>query len=342
MRGYIKFTLFCMFSCNIYATSNVWTWSYNKRFLDNQDLEHIYNREMLFSKVNVVPFSQLLFSWNAGRPSKGYFRFYVKTRNASDKKWSKWHKMIDWGDNIQKTYFSKDGYTKYVYVRLETVLDNLADSFCIRVEKKEGADLNLLKSISVSVSDFNKFKPEFIGNNLLSLPSVYINNVPKISQRVLDHPHTAQICSPTSCSMLASFFNKEEVNPVKFSYLAFDNSCLQAYGSWPFNISALYNACNQKIFCATKRMNSFCDVHKKLLSGIPVVVSVRGSLKGAPKPYNSGHFMVVVGWDKEKKKVICHDPAFYSHELTFVMYDIKTFVRAWERSRRLAYVAQRA
>jgi len=339
MKRYVAMIV-CLFMCHMNAR-NIWTWSYNKYFVHNQDLGKRYNREILFSKINIEHFSQLIFSWNALRPKKGYFRFYVKTRNASDKKWSKWHKMIDWGDKIQKTYFSKDEHSKYVYVRLEKDLDNLADAFCVRVEKKEGVNLNLLKSMTVSISDFNKFKPEFIGNNLLSLKSICIKNVPKISQRVLDHPHTSRICSPTSCSIVASFFNKKMMNAVAFSYLVFDNSCLQAYGSWPFNTSALYSVCDQKIFCATERMNSFSDIHKKLLLGVPVIVSVRGRLDGALKPYNGGHFMVVIGWDKKNKKVICHDPAFYSDESTFVKYGISTFVRAWEKSRRLAYVVKR-
>jgi len=162
----------------------------------------------------------------------------------------------------------------------------------------------------VNLSDLNKFEPEKVNNEILDLPSIYIKNVPKISQRILDHPHTSRICSPTSCSMLAGYFNKKCIDSIAFSYTVFDPK-LDTYGNWPLNTAALYNTCHQKISCFTQRLHSFAKLHQKLLSNTPVIVSVRGALKGALQPYNKGHLMLVFGWKKKEKKVICHDPAFY-------------------------------
>ena len=324
----------CMHICM--SAQNQWTWSYVKQF---DHTKMIKRNSMLFGKRNIEQFSQFIFSFNAFRPAKGYFTFYVKTRNAASKKWSKWHKMIDWGVNIQRSYFSKDAESKYVYVRLETGLKNLADAFCVKVEAKSGALLKSVKSVCACISDFNKFNNEVIGKHLLSLKSVYVKNVPRISQRVLKHPHAHCLCSPTSCSILASYFNKKRINASQFANKVFDFG-LNVYGSWPFNIAALYNECYGKINIYTTRMNSFKEIYNILINKIPVVVSVRGSIKGAPKAYNSGHLMVVVGWDAKRKAVICHDPAFYSDVCTFVKYDIRSFIRAWERSNRLAYVVK--
>jgi len=337
---YIGFSVLVAFFCmhSLFAT-NQWTWFYVKHFSCLDRVKNIKNNSMLFGKRNIEKFSQLIFSFNALRPIKGYFTFYVKTRNASSKKWGKWHKMIDWGNNVQKSYFSKDTDATYMYVRLETGLKNLADGFCIKVETKDGAPLASVRGVCACVSDFNKFRNEVIGSPLLSLKSVHVNHVPKISQRVLRHPHANCLCSPTSCSMLASYFNKKRINACKFADKVFDFG-LNVYGSWPFNVAALYNECYGKINVYTKRMNSFRDIHKKLINKIPVVVSVRGAIKGAQKKYSSGHLMVVVGWDAKGKKVICHDPAFYSDKNTFARYDINSFVRAWERSHRLSYVAE--
>ena len=77
-----------------------------------------------------------------------------------------------------------------------------------------------------------------------------------------------------------------------------------------------------------------------LQRGIPVVVSVRGPLQGAPRPYAGGHLLVVVGWDAEKQQVLCHDPAFASDAKTAKGYNIKDFLEAWERSTRLIYLAE--
>jgi len=336
---YVLCLIVSTFFYTSFCVADQWTWSYGKQFSFLESLKHVKNGRVLFGKNQVNPFSQLIFSFNAFRPASGNFSFYVKTRDAKRKTWGKWHKMIDWGKGIQKSYFSKDTRTKYVYVRLETDLQNLADAFCLKVEAHNGASLRLVKGLFVCVSDFNKFRNEFFGKRLSSLPSVYVARVPKISQRVLKHPHANCLCSPTSCSMLAGYFNKKKCNACVLANKVFDFG-LNVYGSWPCNIAALYNACHGNVCFCTKRMNSFEDIHKKLKSNIPVVVSVRGAIKGAPKGYKSGHLMVIVGWDAGERKVICHDPAFYSDKRTFVRYDVKSFLRAWERSHRLAYVAE--
>ena len=75
----------------------------------------------------------------------------------------------------------------------------------------------------------------------------------------------------------------------------------------------------------------------QLAQGIPVTVSVRGTLDGAPKAYDNGHLLVIVGWNAKKKAVICHDPAFDNHQYVLKQYPVQSFIRAWENSRRLAY-----
>jgi hypothetical protein len=47
--------------------------------------------------------------------------------------------------------------------------------------------------------------------------------------------------------------------------------------------------------------------------------------------------LVVVGYDADKKQVICFDPAFDTLDQVEVAYDIAEFLPAWERSNRLIY-----
>ena len=318
-----------------------WTWSYKKIFSDLECSKNSNLSEIAFFKENVKNFSQLIFSWNSRRPKMGGFSFYVKTRNARTKKWSGWHKMFDWGRGFQKSYCSTNESSQYAHVRLEAGLRSLADAFKIIIKSYGGADLGLIKSVCACTSDFNKFKYEAINNKLLNLKSVYIKNVPKISQRLVNHPKSAFICSPTSCSMIASYFNKYPVNVVNFVENVFDPGLGDggSYGSWPFNVVELYRKCNGKELFYVQRMNGFIDLYEKLCSGCPVVVSVRGKMDGGQKEYNNGHLIVVVGWDSDTRKVICHDPAFYTDKSTFVKYNLETFLRGWEGSNRLAYVA---
>lgn len=325
-----------------------WTWSYKKTFSDLECSQNSSLDGVSFFKENVKNFSQLVFSWNASRPKNGGFEFYIKTRDAKSKKWSEWHKMFNWGSDGQKSYTSiiPGEATQYFHVRFETGLATLADAFRINIKPYGDADLGFIRFVCACTADFNKFKSEKIDDNLLDLKSVHIKDVPKISQRLVNHTESARICSPTSCSMLAGFFGKMFTNKPEVDVIGLVNNVFDPgigsdgiYGNWCFNTAELYCRCQDKVLCYVTRMNGFSDLHEKLLYGCPIVVSVRGKLEGGQKEYSAGHLMVVVGWDSSDKTVICHDPAFYTDESTFVKYKLETFLKGWEGRNRMAYVA---
>lgn len=317
------------------TTGEPWSWTYRKIIQPNE-LKASKNNELLFSKLNVPMFSQLIFSWNAGRPNVGYFSFVVQVRDIQTKRWGKWHHMIDWGTTAQKSYLSAtDGHSKYVHVRLETEGEKRADAFRIKIIGHEGANVALVKLVAVSIADYAQFKSESI-DAWTSLPSVFVKGVPKVSQFKVDHPENRRLCSPTSCSMVTGFLRGEHIDPVDFADNVFDHG-LEIFGSWPFNMAHAFEQCLGSNWFFTARLNGFFDIHKQLMQGIPVAVSIRGALDGAPKPYEDGHLLVVVGWDAQKKSVICHDPAFDSHQCVLKHYPVQSFIRAWECSRRLAY-----
>jgi hypothetical protein len=109
------------------------------------------------------------------------------------------------------------------------------------------------------------------------------------------------------------------------------------YGSWPFNVSHLFEVLNGFAYAWVQRFDSFTDLHKQLLQNIPVVVSVRGALPGALKSFPHGHLLVVVGFDARTNEVICHDPACYTVHQVEKKYSLSHFIAAWENSRRLGY-----
>lgn len=347
----IMFIGFC-YSAKMYCSSGMsynklpeqkWTWCYKKVFSQEEIKKNSKLDRILFFKENVNNFSQLIFSFNAIKPKKGGFLFYIKSRNCVTKKWSSWNKMFDWSLLTRRSFFSVNPDSQYVHVRLETGQKELADAFKIAIKPYDGANLDLIKSVCACVSDFNKFKYEVIDKNILGLKSVHIKGVPKISQRLVDHKESSRICSPVSCSMLVGYFNKNDQDPVAFADSVFDAGLGEtgSYGNWPFNVAELYCRCNYNRFFYVQRLNAFVDLYDKLYSGCPVVVSVRGKLEGGQKVYSNGHLIVVVGWDCNDKTVICHDPAFYTTDATFVKYKLETFLRGWESSNRLAYIADK-
>jgi hypothetical protein len=337
-----KLLLLCVLSLGLpliaqESADDQWTWLYQKSFSLPEFVGAHVHKVLTFSKIDIAPFTQVVFSWNARRPAHGYFTFFIQTRDGATQHWGKWHKMMDWGAQVQCSYMSEDAHSKYYHVRLETGT-RYADAFRIKISAHGGAKLQNLAAIFVSVSDFNKFKPENVAE-AGPWPSVVIDNVPQRSQFVLDHPRNAGLCSPTSTSMLVSYLLGKDIDPLDFAQKAYDTG-LGVYGSWPFNMAHAYEVGKGKFLFTTARLHSFNTLYKRLQQGIPVVVSVRGALAGAAKAYEHGHLLVVIGFDAQNQQVICLDPAFKSDEAVLKYYPLKSFLAAWERSHRLAYLAE--
>lgn len=331
-RMLLLLTLF--FSTSVVASD--WTWSYRKGFSGSELRSLVGKAHVTFSKVSTPEFKQLIFSWNAYRPKQGYFTFYVQSRDAANNRWSPWYKMVEWGSAVQRSHFvSKIGQPDYVYVRLEQPKGSFANGFRLKVEAHGKASLSKLRALGVSISDFNKFKIEPVGR-YKNYESIFIKGVPKQSQMSIKHEDFPKMCSPTATGMLVGYLNGKKVNALKFAKQVYDNG-LGVYGSWPFNVSHAFEVCPSRHFRAT-RLKNFDSLYKYLDKKIPVVVSVRGQLNGAPKEYKNGHLIIVIGWDKKKQGVICHDPAVKGSRNVKRTYSLSKFLRSWENSRRLAYV----
>lgn len=317
-----------------------WTWFHRKVFNEQEQQENAAKSPLAFAKTDLPKFSQLVFSWNALRPEKGHFTFYAQVRDARTQKWSKWHQMAVWGAEKQKSFETDpDHISSYHHVRLESKPLLLADGFAIKVEAHDGAHLDKLKAFGVNLANLHLFSPEK-EHTIPGLASVMVQGVPKYSQFELDHPRNDGLCSPTSCAMLTAYLLSKQIDPIDFAEKSHDQG-MDKYGSWPFNIAHAFERSEGKILYAIKRLNSFKDLHQNLVKGIPVVVSVRGQIHGAPRPYKNGHLLVVIGYDTKTKEVICHDPAMASALYVRKKYPIKSFLQAWERSHRLAYCADR-
>lgn len=315
-----------------------WTWLYYK-MIDHAQ-ENMGKRELHFVKEDIPLFTQLIFSWNAKRPSKGHYSFWVSARDAKTKQWGSWHRMIDWGAGVQRSYLSKssDSFSHYQHVRLEIADNTHADAFRVRIQAHDAADFLNVHAFAVSTSNFNDFQSEDL-SELTKLGSVMVDGVPKLSQFLLDHPKNDSLCSPTSTTMLSSFLCGKQIDPLEFADQAYDEG-LGVFGSWPFNTAHAFEQCRGSFLFFTARLNSFARLHQRLQQGLPVVVSVRGPLEGAALPYKNGHLIVVVGWDAKKQEVICHDPAFKKLKEVTRRYSAREFMQAWERSKRLAYIAE--
>ena len=320
-----------------------WSSIHHMAFADTDYKQAVSSGDLQFNKASVPLFTQLILSWNVFRPAKGHFSFKVQVRNAKTKRWGGWHHVADWGATIQRSYASKsDGFGKNVHVRFELDRGMKADAFRVKVLTHKPAVPHKVKGLAVALSDFSKFSPEssdLLVKHTALQKSVYVKGLLGISQIELDHPDSKRICSAVSSTVLASHASSRCLSPYDFAQGVYDAG-LQAYGSWPFSTAHAFDRCAGKTWFFPRRLNSFLQLHQQLVRGIPVVVSVRGTIDGAPKPYPDGHLLVVRGWDAKKRKVICQDSAFATHKETTCYYDLASFLRAWESSHRLVYWAE--
>lgn len=330
-----------LYSLNSYLIAEPQQWAQRYRFSKGNFKKIIVNKKpCLFIEQNkVVPFSQLIIGFNSIRPSQGELSFLIQIQDNADKKWGKWHTMLEWGKK-QKTFLSEsDGKTSFAHVRLELEKNCLASGFRLKVCFSNDNSVSLFDSAMLTVVNKEKFKAQPI-DQLEKYSSVLIAGIPKISQFCIEHEDNYRICSPTACSMVLNYLMKKNCDVLSFTKSVYDEG-LDTYGCWPFNTAALYEHSNQLYNVYPTRLNSFSELHSQLLKGIPVIVSVRGSIEGAPKSYPHGHLLVVIGWDKQHKTVICHDPAALADDEVLHNYSFVDFQRAWELSHRLAYFVQR-
>ncbi len=314
-----------------------WSRTYKHVYSDQQMHANKRKEELQISHYDAMPFTQLVFSWNAHRPKRGAFTFSVRVKDQKTGTWDKWHKMVEWGSNIQKSHFSRGKHSVFKYARLEMENNKKGSAFQVKVARDgKKVSLGSLKGVMVAAADFTRFKIEPYNGRGKNLDSCRVSNVPKKSQIMIDHPRANALCSPTSVSMMVETLTGKKMEPLLFSNYVYDEG-LDIFGNWGLNMAHAFEKGHGHALFYTTRLNSFHDLHALLKQNVPVAVSIRGSIPGGKKEYKQGHLLVVVGFDAKDKKVLCYDPAFDTHSEVNQRYDLHHFIVAWERSRRLTY-----
>ncbi|MFY0564750.1 peptidase C39 family protein [Archangium lansingense] len=168
--------------------------------------------------------------------------------------------------------------------------------------------------------------------------------VPGRSQ-MLYPPDGGAWCSPTSVSMILAYWGgklgrNELVVPVPVAAEYTYDTVYEGTGNWPFNTAYGSAIGEGALHGLVARFDSFTQVERLIAEGIPVSISIayeKGELSGSPIQRSDGHLIVVKGFTPEGD-VICNDPAFPNDELVNVTYKRQELLKAWDHSRRSAYV----
>ncbi|WP_395855062.1 peptidase C39 family protein [Cystobacter fuscus] len=168
--------------------------------------------------------------------------------------------------------------------------------------------------------------------------------VPGRSQ-MLYPPNGGAWCSPTSVSMLLAYWSHRlgqdalQVS-VPVAAASVHDAVYAGTGNWPFNTAYASALAGGVLHGLVARFDTFTQVERLIAQGIPVSISVayeRGELTGSPVPRSDGHLLVVKGFTPQGD-VVCNDPAFPSDDTVSVTYRREELLRAWNHSRRSAYL----
>lgn len=306
----------------------------NYRFDSNESDRK--KREIIWEVKNTRPFTELILSWNGLRPIKGNWRFLVRLwKNQSG---SPWLPYAEWGSGLQKTFKSAppDSFAE-THQDAAIAKEGFCDGFTAKISAEEGADLQRFDSLYASL--FNSSSSLF--PETIRLSPVFLKDVPLQSQMTLPHPRHRDLCSPISASNAVNFLaGYKKADPVRFAEsirdLGFD-----IYGNWILNTAEAYCLLEGGYRTWVERLPHFGIVHEELVRGNPVVVSVKGSIPGAPQPYPFGHLICVTGYDPKEGRVHCVDPAFPSDASTQTSYALSDFIAAWGARKNLAYLFEK-
>jgi Peptidase_C39 like family len=279
-----------------------------------------------------IPFNELIVSWNANRPTQGDYDIFISIKQEE---WTSWMKFASWGSSGQQTY-ERQSFDGSIVIYQDTLelKGNPANQFRIRVASQGGANLTNFKTLYASFANSQSLNElQHTCENL----SVFLP-VSGLSQMTLNHASCGHMCSPTSTTAVIRYLQPaKSLDPLHFAQQVWDKG-FDIYGNWIFNSAQAYVELEGLYNTWVARLTGLNELIQYLLTGTPVVVSVREPLPGSAVPYTTGHLIVVCGYDSATRKIACMDPAFSQDSQTLVQYDVDDFLKAWQRRGYIAYL----
>jgi len=285
-----------------------------------------------WTEENVLPFDELLLSWNGARPSEGKFLFYLSVKTNE---WSSWLPYASWGSEGQSSFdgTDKESFVSVYQDTLDVTDGKKATPFRVKITPEGSASVSDLHALHVYTNGDGNQEPVSSTRS----PSSHIQ-IAGLSQIVIKHPRFLDLCSPVATAAVRRYLSgNETIDPLSFAKNVLDSG-FDIFGNWVFSVAEASTHLGSDWNIWVERLNGFDHLSEYLAKGTPVIVSVLGSLKGGSMIYDEGHLMTVVGYDSSNRKVLCMDSGFTSDSETHVRYDLADFLEAWGRRKHLAYI----
>jgi hypothetical protein len=268
------------------------------------------------------PFTNLVASWNADTPAGSVVETEVRVRMAG--RWSRWFAMGRWsGPGSGASIPNQE--TPDARVDVDTLILHEPATACqFRAFLASRSDAPPSLKLA-AMSWFNPAAPDpppppVAGDWARTL------NAPCYSQREQDPRIAGEICSPTSLSMVLSYWGIP-CQPMD-AVAGVHDTAADMYGNWPLNTAY---AASRGCAAYVARFWSVEQLQNEIARGCPVEASIRfkkGELDGAPLHASSGHLVVVVGFTPSGD-VVVNDPYGPNAAGVRHIYRRDQFARVW-------------
>jgi hypothetical protein len=282
-----------------------------------------------------IAWKSLVTSWNAQTPEGAYLK--MEARGLYRARATKYYQMGSWSADPalcprESTPGQKDAD------------GDVSTDTLVLTEPAEGLQ------VRVTLGGTNGFKPNlgFLGIALLdgttNAPDLAANQaawgklIPVVERSQMGYPDGKALCSPTSLSMLMSYWsvclNRPELDhDVPDIVKAIYDYKWEGTGNWSFNVA--YAGSWPGIRSYVSRMSGLPELEDWIASGFPVALSVCYDRLRGKGPGPEGHLVVCVGFTKDGDPII-NDPG--TSKNVRKIFPRKNLVNAWAYSHNTAYI----
>jgi hypothetical protein len=297
-----------------------------------------YEGETVLTSPDIVAhinWDELIASWNVVTPEGAYLKIEARAIYPSGP--TKYYTMGLWSVNTnhyprESVLHQKDadGDVSTDTLMLKRPCDRLQIRLTLGGDHGQKPKL---KFLGLQLTD-TSVSAAVLPSNPLALGKTI--PVPERSQ--MAYPNGAVLCSPTTVSMLMTYWSKQLRRPeldhdVPDIVNAIYDAKWKGTGNWPFNTA--YAGAYRGIRAYVSRMSDLAEVEDWIAAGIPVGLSVCSDRLHHRGPGPNGHLIVCVGFTENGDPIV-NDPGS-STEIRRV-YPRKDLIYAWSYSRNAVYL----
>ena len=292
--------------------------------------------EMSLTSIEVkttCTWNELIASWNALVPSNAWLR--VEARGFHEEKSTKFYNMGLWsGDPAERKSArhekDDDGDVSTDTLTLKQPGDRVQLRLVLGGEKRSAIQIRFA---GLCLTDTKATNAPLEPNR-----AAWGKTIDVCEKSQMAYPNGSVLCSPTTVSMLMTWWSKELKRPeLDHDVPEIEKEVYDANwhgtGNWSFNMA--YPGCSDGLRAYVTRLSDVSELEDWIAAGIPVGLSVCYDRLRGKGPGPNGHLVVCVGFTAEGD-VILNDPG--TSKNVRKTFPRKNLINAWANSKNAVYL----